>query len=127
MTRTMGAMFLTLALLVVASPPSSADAQWVTVSRPAVQYYGYGQGYYGGYGQSYSVYTPSGYRYSAYGSGQYGYGARTTLPLPNVALGSYGTRTYYDGYGYPSNYGQYSTRPYRHYGYGRHVAYGNRW
>ena len=127
MTRLIGVLFLTLALTAVAIPPSSADAQWVTVSRPGIQYNGYGQGYYGGYGRQYSYYAPANRSYSAYGNGAYLYGTQTALPLPNAALYGYGTRTYYDGYGYPANYGQYSGRTYRHFGYGRHDSFGNSW
>jgi hypothetical protein len=145
MTRKLCWLLLALSFIAVSTSTRDAYAQTRTIIRNGVRYDVYGQGYYGGYaqgyngaytqgynggyGQGYTVYSPRSYNYTGYGYGPYSYGAANTVQVPANSVYSYGNQTYYNGYGYPANSGQYqyNVPTYSPYGYVRPYAYGNRW
>lgn len=126
MTRKFCQLALAFGLFTTMAMAQSAQAQTLIVGPGGVQYRGYGQGYYGGYGQGYGAYG-QGYRsygrvygprvdsYTVYGNGPYGYGSGSQFQFP--ARGFYGGGNY-NGYASPGLYPQPYVAPvYNPYGF----------
>ncbi len=128
MTRLLRLSILAIGLLAAATPQNDAHAQTISIGRGGVQYNGYGQGYYGGYGRGYrgynqgygGWYSPRIQSYSGYGNGPYGYGTGDMYQPPNSGY-IYGNGNYYDGYGNSGYYAQPYTPIYRPYGFGVYI------